>query len=123
MVRLRNGKSSGPHGSILISSAALIGRLWTERSGMCCALISARPCGGAEAVWIREALALGWGDTYQQVRSQAFDATRFNGQSFIGAEANPLGLLKGASHQQQLSAAKGDSEGRPRGAPVKANLG
>jgi hypothetical protein len=28
MVRLRSGRSSGPHGSILISSAALIGRLW-----------------------------------------------------------------------------------------------
>jgi hypothetical protein len=52
-------------------------------------------CGGPEALWIREVLPLGWGDTYYQVRGQAFNMTDLpNGRYYVEVEANPLGLLK-----------------------------
>jgi hypothetical protein len=52
-------------------------------------------CGELEALWIREVLPLGWGDTYFQVGGQAFDVTHLpNGRYYIEVEANPLLLLK-----------------------------
>jgi hypothetical protein len=57
-------------------------------------------CGGPEALWIREVLPLGWGDTYYQSRGQAFNVTDLpNGRYYVEVEANPLSLLQ----EQDLS--------------------
>jgi hypothetical protein len=52
-------------------------------------------CGGPGALWVREVLPLGWGDTYfQGLPGQSFDITDLpNGTYYIEVEANPLGLL------------------------------
>lgn len=51
-------------------------------------------CGRQDALWIREVLPLGWGDTYNQVAGQAFDITDLpNGRYFVEVEANPLTVL------------------------------
>ncbi|MDQ4145522.1 MAG: lysyl oxidase family protein [Actinomycetota bacterium] len=51
-------------------------------------------CGGSEALWIREVLPVGWGDTYSQVAGQAFNVTSLpNGEYWVEVEANPQGLL------------------------------
>jgi hypothetical protein len=48
-------------------------------------------CGSSEALWIRETLPVGWGDTYYQERGgQAFNITKVpNGTYYIAVEANP----------------------------------
>jgi len=48
-------------------------------------------CGGDEAIWIRETLPVGWGDTYYQSRGgQDFNITDVpNGAYYIAVEANP----------------------------------
>jgi len=52
-------------------------------------------CGGPSAVWIRETLQAGWGDTYYQVAGQSLDITNVpNGTYYIAVEANPSGLLQ-----------------------------
>lgn len=52
-------------------------------------------CGGPSAVWIRETLQAGWGDTYYQVSGQSLDVTNVpNGTYYIAVEANPAGLLR-----------------------------
>jgi hypothetical protein len=52
-------------------------------------------CGGPDALWIREVLPLGWGDTYYQgLPGQAFDVTHLpNGTYYIKVQANPGGRL------------------------------
>ena len=52
-------------------------------------------CGGPTAIWIREVLDVGWGDTYgQYLPGQAFDITDLpNGDYFIRVEVNPDDLL------------------------------
>ncbi|HTG46617.1 MAG TPA: lysyl oxidase family protein [Actinomycetota bacterium] len=52
-------------------------------------------CAGASALWIRETLPTGWGDTYQQsLPGQAFDITSLpNGRYQIEIAANPTGEL------------------------------
>lgn len=52
-------------------------------------------CGEANSLWIREALAAGWGDTYTQYRpGQSFNITNLpNGKYFIEVRANPDGRL------------------------------
>jgi hypothetical protein len=48
-------------------------------------------CGGPNAIWIREVLPLGWGDTYYQgLPGQSFNITNLpNGTYYIAVEANP----------------------------------
>jgi hypothetical protein len=48
-------------------------------------------CGGTGAIWIREVLDVGWGDTYgQYVPGQAFDITDLpNGDYYIRTHVNP----------------------------------
>jgi hypothetical protein len=48
-----------------------------------------------DALWIREVLPAGWGDTYfQGVPGQSFDITGLpNGTYWIEVRANPLGSL------------------------------
>jgi len=52
-------------------------------------------CGGEGALWVREALPVGWGDTYyQSLPGQSFDITDLpNGTYFIRITANPAGQL------------------------------
>jgi hypothetical protein len=52
-------------------------------------------CGDAGAIWIREVLDVGWGDTYgQYIPGQAFDITNLpNGRYYIRVEVNPEDLL------------------------------
>jgi hypothetical protein len=52
-------------------------------------------CGGPRALWIREVLDVGWGDTYAQFSlDQAFDVTNLpNGRYYIRTTVNPTGML------------------------------
>jgi hypothetical protein len=52
-------------------------------------------CGSPSALWVREMLPIGWGDTYfQSVPGEAFNITRIpNGTYYIEIIANPLRLL------------------------------
>jgi hypothetical protein len=56
-------------------------------------------CGGPGALWIREVLDVGWGDTYSQyVRGQAFDITDLpNGTYYVRVHVNPTGSILEAS--------------------------
>lgn len=53
-------------------------------------------CGGERAIWVREVLEAGWGDTYyQSVAGQAFDVTGLpNGVYYIKVTVNPLGQVR-----------------------------
>jgi len=55
----------------------------------------ATSCGGPGALWIREVLDVGWGDTYEQfVAGQAFDITDLpNGTYYVRVHVNPLGAM------------------------------
>lgn len=52
-------------------------------------------CGDRSAIWIRETLETGWGDTYGQfLPGQALNITDLpNGTYFVAVEANAAGLL------------------------------
>jgi len=52
-------------------------------------------CGGETALWVREVLPLGWGDTYfQGIPGQSFNITDLpNGTYYIKVEVNPVGAL------------------------------
>jgi hypothetical protein len=57
-------------------------------------------CGWAGALWIREVLDVGWGDTYSQyIAGQAFDITDLpNGDYYIRVHVNPTGsMLEGST--------------------------
>ena len=72
-------------------------------------------CGGPSAIWIREVLQVGWGDTYYQgVRGQAFDITDLrNGRYFIRLEVNPTGALHEVTDQNDVALREIRLEGRP----------
>jgi hypothetical protein len=52
-------------------------------------------CGSTTALWVREMMPVGWGDTYfQSVAGQSFDITKVrNGTYYIEVAANPLKVL------------------------------
>jgi hypothetical protein len=52
-------------------------------------------CGGPGALWIREVLDVGWGDTYSQyVSGQAFNITGLpNGTYYVRVHVNPTGSI------------------------------
>jgi hypothetical protein len=52
-------------------------------------------CGGPGALWIREVLDVGWGDTYSQsTAGQAFDITDLpNGNYYVRVHVNPTGAI------------------------------
>lgn len=51
-------------------------------------------CGGSEALWIREVLPVGWGDTYSQFQTWAIDVTDVpNGTYRLKISVNPNGNL------------------------------
>ena len=66
------------------------GSVWTPYS-----IGLATACGGSTALWVREVLPLGWGDTYyQSLPGQSFDITDLpNGTYYIEVTANPTGVL------------------------------
>ncbi len=72
-------------------------------------------CGGAEAIWIREVLPAGWGDTYYQtVAGQAFDITDLaNGVYTIRITSNVSGRLHESSTSNNVSTKKVQLGGTP----------
>ena len=57
-------------------------------------------CGDRSAIWLREVLPVGWGDTYNQSQTQAFDLTSVpNGTYQIKITVNPKGTL----HERTLT--------------------
>lgn len=72
-------------------------------------------CGGPSAIWIREVLQVGWGDTYYQgVRGQAFDITHLpNGRYFIQVEVNPTGALHEVTDENNVALREVRLRGRP----------
>ncbi|MFC8943277.1 lysyl oxidase family protein, partial [Streptomyces griseoincarnatus] len=57
-------------------------------------------CGDRSAIWLREVLPVGWGDTYNQSQTQAFSLTGVpNGTYQIKITVNPKGTL----HEQTLT--------------------
>lgn len=62
-------------------------------------------CGSSGSIWVREALAAGWADTYfQSVAGQAFNITNVpNGWYYVRLEMNPLGTLHDASPDNDVA--------------------
>ena len=65
-------------------------------------------CGSPTALWVREAMPLGWGDTYQQfLAGQAFDITNLpNGVYYVQVIANPGHVLRETSFANDVSLRK-----------------
>ena len=72
-------------------------------------------CGGEGALWVREALPVGWGDTYfQSLPGQSFDITDLpNGTYYIQITANPAGLLMEGSTTNNTEIRRVVLGGRP----------
>ena len=78
-------------------------------------------CGGEGALWVREALPVGWGDTYyQSLPGQSFDITDLpNGTYYIQITANPDGLLMEGSTTNNTEIRRVVLGGRPGHRTVK----
>ncbi len=65
-------------------------------------------CGSQSALWTRETMPVGWGDTYFQfVPGQSFDLTHLkNGTYYIEIIANPEGLLHETNTHNDISLRK-----------------
>jgi hypothetical protein len=65
-------------------------------------------CGSPTALWVREMVPLGWGDTYLQfLAGQAFDITRLpNGTYYVEVAANPEHVLHETSTANDVSLRK-----------------
>ena len=72
-------------------------------------------CGGHNALWIREILPAGWGDTYgQYLPGQAFDVTNLpNGRYYVEITANPDGVLYETDDTNNVSLRRVILRGRP----------
>jgi hypothetical protein len=72
-------------------------------------------CGSPTALWVREMLPLGWGDTYfQSVAGQSFDVTGLpNGTYYIQVIANPEGALHETTASDNASLRKIILGGKP----------
>ena len=62
-------------------------------------------CGSPASIWVREALGVGWGDTYtRDLQGQAFDVTKLrNGRYHLHIQANPLESLHEATSANNVS--------------------
>jgi hypothetical protein len=62
-------------------------------------------CGSPTALWVREMMPLGWGDTYfQSVAGQSFDVSGLpNGTYYIEVIANPDGVLHETTADDNIS--------------------
>jgi hypothetical protein len=65
-------------------------------------------CGSPTALWVREMLPVGWGDTYQQfLAGQAFNITSLpNGTYYVEVIANPEHLLRETRYGNDVSLRK-----------------
>jgi hypothetical protein len=65
-------------------------------------------CGTPTALWVREMMPVGWGDTYfQSIAGQSFNITRVpNGTYYIEVTANPLRLLHETTARNDVSLRK-----------------
>jgi hypothetical protein len=72
-------------------------------------------CGGPGALWIREILDVGWGDTYSQyVAGQAFDVTDLpNGDYYVRVHVNPTGAMFEGSTDNNVEDRLVKLRGRP----------
>ena len=72
-------------------------------------------CGGPGALWIREVLDVGWGDTYfQSVRGQAFNITGVpNGTYYVRVHVNPTGNIFETSSENNIEDRLIKLKGRP----------
>jgi hypothetical protein len=72
-------------------------------------------CGSPTALWVREMLPVGWGDTYIQfIEGQSFDITKVpNGTYYIEITANPLGVVREITRANDVSLRKVILGGRP----------
>ena len=73
-------------------------------------------CGGGDAIWIREVLPVGWGDTYfQYVAGQSFDIKGLpNGTYYVQVTANPTGEMIEGSTDNNVSLRRVILRGQPR---------
>jgi hypothetical protein len=78
-------------------------------------------CGQPTALWVREMMPVGWGDTYvQSIAGQSFDITKVpNGTYYIEITANPLGVLHETSTGNDVSLRKVILGGTPGHRTVK----
>ncbi|GGR51965.1 hypothetical protein J2S40_000601 [Nocardioides luteus] len=61
-------------------------------------------CGAKSALWLRESLPTGWGDTYDQTQTQAFDLSKVtNGTYRIKVTVNPDGNLYERTRSNNVS--------------------
>ncbi|WP_406023341.1 lysyl oxidase family protein [Nocardioides sp. NBC_00850] len=61
-------------------------------------------CGSKSALWLRESLPSGWGDTYDQSQTQAFDLSKVkNGTYRIKVTVNPDGNLYETTRSNNVS--------------------
>jgi hypothetical protein len=77
-------------------------------------------CGARSALWVREVLQAGWGDTYfQSVPGQSWDITTVpNGWYFAQVEVNPLGTLFEVDMTNNVESRLIHLGGRPRARTV-----
>jgi lysyl oxidase len=77
-------------------------------------------CGSRSALWVREVLQAGWGDTYfQSVPGQSWDITSLpNGWYYAQVEVNPLGTLFEADMTNNVESRLIHLGGRPRARTV-----
>ncbi|WP_211341611.1 lysyl oxidase family protein [Myceligenerans xiligouense] len=77
-------------------------------------------CGGKNAKWLRESLPVGWGDTYSQYQTEAFDLTGVpNGTYKIRITVNPDGNLHEVTAENNVSLRKVVLGGKPGARTVK----
>jgi hypothetical protein len=72
-------------------------------------------CGSENAIWVRETLPAGWGDTYYQwLPGQSFDVTDLpNGRYFVKVQVNTNGKLYEADTSNNISYRRVFLRGRP----------
>jgi hypothetical protein len=78
-------------------------------------------CGKQTALWVQEALPVGWGDTYiQSIPGESFNITKVpNGTYYIEVVANPLRLLHETNTRNDVSLRKVILGGTPGHRTVK----
>lgn len=77
-------------------------------------------CGERSALWLREVLPVGWGDTYSQEQTQAFDLTGVrNGTYQIKITVNPNGNLHERTKSNNVSYRTVVLGGKPGARTVK----
>ncbi|WP_369371502.1 lysyl oxidase family protein [Promicromonospora sp. Populi] len=80
-------------------------------------------CGDRSAIWLREVLPAGWGDTYSQYQTQAFDLTGVrNGTYQIKITVNPNGNLYERTRSNNVSYRTVVLGGTPGNRTVKVPL-